>query len=204
MALLTNKLAYKGLQTYCEMDAIKQTLAEQPGQSSSAQKQPLYRSRYPWASSIPTERGFSHLLFPLLVSKWPTILDTELAPPWQCLLCQDGHHTAFTSTELWQSIPSLSPRNLILAQSPCFLLPFLSILTACGDLFQLEMKTLWCCICKFLKKNKAYLQSCSPWAFQQSNDPTIDNRHCLRDPEKSLKSFVSLPLIILQCSYLKM
>lgn len=104
----------------------------------SAQQQLLWRNMHPWASSFPIEQGFSHLLFPPLVSKWPTKLDTELSPYWQSMLYQlslDGHHNDFTSTELWQPMPSFSPQNLIPAQSQLnpayFSLCFLSILTAC-------------------------------------------------------------------------
>lgn len=122
MALFMSKrTACKSLQTDCKIDIIKQILDEQPAERLTAQAAAAVQKLYSWASSFPGEQGFSHLLFPPLVSKWPTTLDTELSLYWQSLLYRlslDGHHNDFNSTELWQPMPSLSPQNLIPVQSP--------------------------------------------------------------------------------------
>lgn len=153
-ALLMNKLTCKSLQTYCEIDLIKQALDDNLGrgpQHTAAAARQEYVSLRQLAHRtglspppVPTF-GFQmayntgHWTVPIL-----TVLPVPSQPGWS--------PQQFSSTELWQPMPSLFPQNLIPAQSPLF---FTSFLVSSDSLrwpfLATEMKTLWCCICKFLE-----------------------------------------------------
>lgn len=115
----------------------------------SPQQQWLYRSRYAWARPFSTEPvpsfGFQ------MAYKTGHWIGSILTSP-LCQLSLDGHHSIFTSTDLWQPVLSLSPQNLISALTLLF---STSVLVNSDSLqwpylLATEMETFWCCICKFL------------------------------------------------------
>lgn len=122
---------------------------------------------YPWANAFSTEHGFSHLLLPAFISKslqnwhWIGTILTSL-------LCQPSLHSHHNS--LAQICDNYSlPLSLDFSSVPLVFhfssrqsdsLQWPSLAT--------DVKTSWCCICKFLRWTVSYTQTSSPWAFQSS------------------------------------
>lgn len=143
MSLFMNKLTYKSVNTYCKMSVVVQTWEMNNLERLSAQSSSCCAVSVPLGSCFPQNR-----IFPPPASNFG--FGPILAASAVCQLCLA---TTMLSRPLsWQSIPSLSPQNLILALS----LLFSTSLLVNSDRLQwpylaTEMKTLWCCICKFIR-----------------------------------------------------
>lgn len=183
---LSNACVCEQAQWQERADLLHDKVVKQTREVLSPQQERLYRSMYPWASAFSTQHGFSHLLLPAFISKslqdwhWIGTILTSL-------LCQPSlhsHHSAFTSTDLWQWFPpsllrlQLYPLVFHFSSRQPDSLQWPSLAT--------DVKTSWCCICKFLRWTVSYAQSSSSWAFQ--SPPSHDNEDVSWVVWKSLNS----------------